>query len=409
MVGGFVLSLILCENSVTIAMFQAEAIRLPTTSIPFFSLPPNLLQLLIAVIPVTFVVFTENISRVTVITRMTSENSKEAIFSDENVKKFRKATLSHGIASVIASLMGSVPNTLYAENIAVMGTQSLDKTGDKKFKDVKDEFIKNLHKSFSCAPYFVAAVLAIVVSFSGHLQQLLMNIPTPVLGGMKLFLFGIIAAPGIQLLVEQRVDYKKISNQILTASVLIAGISGLTVSLGIVELKGMSLGIIVGIFVNLSIRTFDYVGRLNDSIKIEEVFEVCVKEIPQNMQLLTVDQKNYSACIEDIQALLSGKKSVISINDVSLSAETLFSTISDSSKVTFGFDKNAPIVQIRQINCTNYIWISKSNLPEDDYDKFIRDYSNENDNAVEEIDDVVHIRMGANVPMRIIRKLLKLI
>jgi len=412
MVGGFILSILLSENNVSMAMFQAETIKLPIVSIPLLSLPPNLPQLLIAVIPVALVVFTENMMRVTVITRMTSSDKKEANFSDKTLENFKMSTLSHGIASFFASLMGSVPNTLYAENIAVMGAQSVDKTEDKRFEQEKDRFVKYLHSSFSCLPYFVAAGLAIVVSFSGHLQQLLLNIPIPVLGGMKLFLFGIIAAPGIQLLVDQRVDYKKISNQILTASVLIAGISGLTLSLGIVDLSGMSLGLVVGILVNILIKSFDYFGRLNDSVKIEEIFKSCAKEMPQNMQLLTVDGKVYSADITNIQELLSEKKSTISINDVPLSMKTIFNTIADSSEITFGFDDmKETIVQISQRNYVYYIWISIAHLPENDYSKFNRDHINENDNTVEEVerDNVrfVRIRMGENVPMRTIRKLLK--
>jgi uracil permease len=79
-----------------------------------------------------------------------------------------------------------------------------------------------------------------------------------------LLLFGVIAAAGIRMLVEKRVDYTKARNLVLTSVVLISGISGAAVKLGTVELKGMALGTVVAIFLSLLFWTFDRLGLSND-------------------------------------------------------------------------------------------------------------------------------------------------
>ncbi|MBQ8896375.1 MAG: hypothetical protein IJY88_06255 [Clostridia bacterium] len=245
--------------------------------------------LFVAVLPATFIVFTENIGRFTVISRMTRDDTASAgaiaeqeaealtevidddtgendIFTENSVKEMRTSVRAHGFATLFSGLLGSVPNTIYAENIAVMSIHRSDVK-----RDEPDAFIKKLTSPFSVAPYIIAAILAMLFAFSGYLQAFLLGIPKAVIGGMELFLFGIISAPGIQLLVEQRVDYKKISNQIITAAVLISGISGLSINLGFVELKGMGLGFVVGVSLNLVVRFIKWLGNLSDVMTFEEM------------------------------------------------------------------------------------------------------------------------------------------
>jgi|GEM_PF-3188705 len=295
-------------DTVLNAMWQslggAEVAIMPNFYFPLrnFPSPSNIGVLFVAVIPATLVVFAENIGRVTVITKFVDQNKKsdvqdrkltdqhrdETIFSKNKIPKFRASALLHGVSISASALMGSIPNTLYAENIAVMSTQTSDKSLENQYKKKEldsykgelDTYVENIHSSYSRTPFFIAASIAIIASFSGHLQQLLLLIPSPVIGGVKLFLFGIISAPGIQLLVDQRVNYKKVSNQLLTASVLISGVSGLQVPLfGIVTLRGMSLGFFVGITMNFVIKAIDYWGKLNDIVELDELFHMCVKEI----------------------------------------------------------------------------------------------------------------------------------
>lgn len=128
-------------------------ITIPKFHIPLTILPPNLLGLLISVISATFIVYTENIGRTTVINRMINDESNQgSLFNSYSMKYFEKTLLSHGISTLATTLMGSVPNTIYAENIAVMGISR----SDTKRKD-PDKFVQNLIRPFSWFPYISCA------------------------------------------------------------------------------------------------------------------------------------------------------------------------------------------------------------------------------------------------------------
>src|SRR5699024_7212085 len=103
----------------------------------------------------------------------------------------------------------------------------------------------------------MAAVIAIILSFFGKLAALISSIPSPGMGGISLLLFGIIAASGIRMLVESKVDYIRSQNLILTCVVLVIGISGATGKLGSVELTGRGLATIVGSILGLFFKLLD--------------------------------------------------------------------------------------------------------------------------------------------------------
>ena len=77
-------------------------------------------------------------------------------------------------------------------------------------------------------------------------------------------LFGVIAASGIRMLVEAKLDYSKPKNLILTAFVLTIGISGAHVKLGSVELAGMALATVLSIILSLSFKVFEMTGLMNE-------------------------------------------------------------------------------------------------------------------------------------------------
>jgi uracil permease len=110
-----------------------------------------------------------------------------------------------------------------------------------------------------------AAVIAVLVSFVGKLAALIRSTPVPVMGGVCILLFGVIAAAGIRMLVEKRVDYTRGRNLILTSVVLVTGVSGVAVKLGTVELKGMALGTAVAILISLTFALFDRLGLTSDA------------------------------------------------------------------------------------------------------------------------------------------------
>ena len=144
---------------------------------------------------------------------------------------------------MLSGLVGATPNTTYGENIGVMA----------------------ITKVYSVWVIGGTAIIAILVSFSGKLAALIRSIPTPVMGGVCILLFGIIAAAGIRMLVEKKVDYTKSRNLILTSVVLISGISGAAINLGTVQLKGMALGTMVAIVLSLFFWGFDNLGISNDT------------------------------------------------------------------------------------------------------------------------------------------------
>jgi len=254
--------------------------KIPKITSPWSIFPGNFIQLFFSVLPATIVIFMENISRITVISRLkesNEENEKQVeIFSDKYVKDFLASLKGHAASIFLSANLGAVPTTIYAENIAIMSINNND--------------VNNKHESFkpfSIMPYIIAAIVSIFVSILGWLQYILMNIPKPVIGGVELFLFGIIAAPGIQMLVEHKVNYRKVSNQILTASVLVAGIGGFSINFGIVEIKGMSLGLIIGVALNILLSILKYLGLLNENLSFSEVVQLCREKSINKMNIIT--------------------------------------------------------------------------------------------------------------------------
>ena len=153
-----------------------------------------------------------------------------------------RSLLGNGVSTILSSFVGSTPNTTYGENIGVLA----------------------ITRVYSTWIIGIAAVIAIVLSFFGKLAALISSIPTPVMGGISLLLFGIIAASGIRMLVESNVDYSKAQNLILTCVVLVIGISGAAIEIGEVELKGMGLATIIAIILSLFFKLLDVMKLSNE-------------------------------------------------------------------------------------------------------------------------------------------------
>lgn len=153
-----------------------------------------------------------------------------------------RSLAGNGISTIISSFIGSTPNTTYGENIGVLA----------------------ITRVYSTWVIGLAAVIAIILSFVGKLAALIMSIPTPVMGGISLLLFGIIAASGIRMLVESKIDYDNSQNLILTSVVLVIGISGATINIGEVALTGMGLATIVAILLGLFFKALDVFNLSNE-------------------------------------------------------------------------------------------------------------------------------------------------
>ncbi|WP_368654622.1 uracil permease [Ornithinibacillus sp. 4-3] len=148
----------------------------------------------------------------------------------------------NGISTILSSFFGSTPNTTYGENIGVLA----------------------ITRVYSTWIIGGAASIAILLSFCGKLAALISSIPKPVMGGISILLFGIIAASGIRMLVEAKVDYSQSQNLILTCVVLVVGISGATISIGEVALKGMGLATIVAIVLGIFFKVINILKLSND-------------------------------------------------------------------------------------------------------------------------------------------------
>lgn len=153
-----------------------------------------------------------------------------------------RSLVGNGISTMISSFFGSTPNTTYGENIGVLA----------------------ITRVYSTWVLGIAAIMAILLSFLGKLAALIQSIPTPVMGGISLLLFGIIGASGIRMLVESKVDYSKSLNLILTSIVLVIGISGASVQIGEVALKGMGLATIVAIILSLFFKLLEVLKLSNE-------------------------------------------------------------------------------------------------------------------------------------------------
>ena len=408
-------------------------INLPQLHLPFLSFPPNLFELFLSILPATLVVFTENISRVTVISRMTDNvDEHAAIFNASNIKKFSISLAGHGLASIVAGLLGSVPNTLYAENIAVMSIHNSDSDEQDRKLTEKDKFIKELYEPFSYYPYVIAAIFAILSSFLGIWQKFLMSVPKPVIGGVELFLFGIISAPGIQLLVEQKVNYRKISNQILTASVLISGISGLTLDLNIVKLEGMSLGLVIGIVMNVLMKFIGWTGRLNEAVFLEELLETAILSIGTETNILRcggLKKKTYndipisskggllytetgngmimeydSLPSSELLDVLQHKKDYIVLGETTFTAVFVEEVVRSADYIVIGTADSIPILHLQKTTNNQYLFISRAFLPEDLSREIENDYPGYVDCGIK---DYIKIQANGEPPVRVLRQIIK--
>ncbi len=226
---GYVLSLILGIVDLN-SIVNAPWFEVPTLYTPEFNV-----QAMIIILPAMLVVLAEHISHLVV----TGNIVERDLIKQPGL---HRSLFADGVSNVLSGFVGATPNTTYGENIGVMA----------------------ITRVYSVWVIGGAATFAIALSFVGKLAALIRSIPVPVMGGVCLLLFGVIAAAGIRMLVEKKVDYTQAKNLILTSVVLVLGLSGAAVKLGAVELKGMALGTVVAILVSLAFELFDRLGLLTD-------------------------------------------------------------------------------------------------------------------------------------------------
>ncbi|GIP20798.1 uracil permease [Paenibacillus sp. J22TS3] len=228
-VSGYVLAYALGEVNTT-AIAHAKWF-----SLPHYATPQWDISAIITIIPVALVVIVEHIGHLLVTSNIVGKD----LSKDPGL---HRSLLGNGISTILSGFVGSTPNTTYGENIGVMA----------------------LTRVYSIYVIGGASIFAILLSFSGKFSAIVANIPVPVMGGVSLLLFGVIAASGLRIFVEQKVDFSKATNMILATVILVIGISGTKLTLGTVELKGMALATVVGILFALFFKLIEVLGLSND-------------------------------------------------------------------------------------------------------------------------------------------------
>ncbi|SKA76910.1 uracil permease [Clostridium sp. USBA 49] len=194
--------------------------------IPKFMFPKFNISAMILMAPVAFVTLAEHIGHVYVTNNVCGRD-----FTKD--PGLHRSILGDGIATIFGGFVGGPPNTTYGENIGVMA----------------------ITKVYSVWVIGMAAIIAIVMSFIGPIAAIIKNTPQPVMGGISLLLFGIIASSGFRIFVEDKINFSKKKNLILCSVIIVLGIGGARISFPVyginVEVAGVALATIVGVILNL--------------------------------------------------------------------------------------------------------------------------------------------------------------
>ncbi|GJL81198.1 MAG: uracil permease [marine bacterium B5-7] len=198
----------------------------PLFAMPNFVFPEFNWQAILFIVPVAIAPAIEHIGDVLAIGGVTNRNYLEK-------PGLHRTLLGDGVATSAAALLGGPPNTTYSE---VTGAVALT-------------------RAFNPNVMIIAAVIAIIVSFSGTLGAFLGTIPTPVMGGIMVLLFGAIAAIGMNTLIKDGRDISSSRNLIIVAITLVFGIGGMSLGNSGFTLQGIGLSAVTAIFLNLVLPT----------------------------------------------------------------------------------------------------------------------------------------------------------
>lgn len=223
-VSGYVLSVILGLVDFT-QVAEASFFSIPEFIIPFVSYTPNFTAI-ITIAPIALVTLCEHIGDHTSLSNIIGKD----LLKDPGLDK---TLLGDGIATFIAGALGGPANTTYGENTSVVG----------------------MTKVASVWVIGLAAIIAIVIGFLGKFTALVSTIPSAVLGGVSLLLYGFIAVNGLKVLIKNQIDFEKSKNIVVASTMLVLGLGGAAISIVsgdlAITISGMSLAAIIGIILNL--------------------------------------------------------------------------------------------------------------------------------------------------------------
>ena len=206
-------------------------------ALPKFQAPVFDLNAIVIIAPACIVVLAEHISHLIVTGKIT----------DSDLMKnpgLHRSLLGDGISNVLSGFAGSPPNTTYGENIGVMA----------------------ITRVYSVWVIRGAAILAIAFSCIGKISAAISTIPSAVMGGITMLLYGVIAVQGFRMFVEQKVDFSKNSNMVLGAVTFVVGVSGASINIGTVQLKGMAFAAIIGVVLSLIFYALTKLKMMNKDV-----------------------------------------------------------------------------------------------------------------------------------------------
>ena len=227
MVAGYIASMILGMVDYS-GIVSAKIISKPDFYLPFVHYKLNF-EAILTIVPIALVTISEHIGDHKVLSEIIDKDLIEDPGLDNTL-------MGDGIATFVAGFIGGPANTTYGENTSVVG----------------------MTKVASVWVIGLAAIIAIIFGFLGQLTAIISSIPTPVLGGVSILLYGFISVNGLKILIQNKVDFGNTKNVIVASSMLVLGLGGAAISVVTkninLSISGMSLAAIVGILLNLLIK-----------------------------------------------------------------------------------------------------------------------------------------------------------
>ena len=184
-------------------IFNAAWLGLPGFTAPVFSVNAMLL-----IAPVAIILVAENLGHIKAVTAMTGKNLDQYM---------GRAFIGDGLATIVSGSAGGTGVTTYAENIGVMAAT----------------------KIYSTAVFVAAGLMAVLLGFSPKFGALIQAIPLPVMGGVSIVVFGLIAVAGAKIWVDNKVDFSDNKNLLVAAITLVLGTGDFTLKFGQFALGGI--------------------------------------------------------------------------------------------------------------------------------------------------------------------------
>lgn len=217
-VAGYITAL--CLGMVDFSLVtEAKIFHLPRLSLPAFENWDAITYAITLIAPISIVTFVEHVGDITANGAVTGKNYIEQ-------PGLHRTLMGCGLASIFSGCMGGPAATTYSENTGVLAAT----------------------KNYNPATLRIAAAMAIVLSLFGTVSGLLSSIPAPVMGGVSVILFGMIASVGLRMLVENQVDFTRSYNLVIAAVMLVLGL-GLPqgISFGSFTVSGTAIAAVLGV------------------------------------------------------------------------------------------------------------------------------------------------------------------